>query len=678
MLKMEPKLTEEAFITSIPLLLQNPKMKVVLIEDESDWGVFTKIIPKQHVYFLNNQDKSKINKKTQEHVRKRHLKHDNDDNHIEFKLEKKIFEEKRNKIIEIVRIINMQYEDKAKRVLCILNKSNQNLLGKNLTEFPDNIIFTDYHDLLVQVFTSKAMENFISNTFEKPWEINIEKICEECLQIVFEYDLLFLIGHDLGLNPEKINLIKNSILKIEKFINIDFYFDDDYLLVEFAKLIKIYNDNLQLEANSSLKSLIKKIFKDRVRNLTNEEKKDVITGVNIIRVLSLMILTNYSNLCNNSLHYEDKSSILEDDQKFDKFLISLTQDIKNAYDYGCILESKLIEKIIDREEECNINFLKENPLLDNKKLQNNLNNINKKLKNLVSTTDLIKTDTRNIKKDTDTIKKDTNEMLLSLKLIMQNFKSLKNIKLKPSSNEDDLSKKIDDLKEELAKFESNLKANLSPSQNIIYIDLLKNEIEGWDILENLTKDKLILGLNLYDLLNKINEDDFSPVILQYSVSFENEILIKIFRKFTKQLEDLLKNEPEIFGNLISAEKKYKNKKPNKIFKFASTLNRLQKNNLSSIDIAFPLGDMHFILKLLLDENLVKSSELMKKFNVFILGIGEKIISKSFINQIYQIKKDYRNRSAHPDKLNEELAIQCKIKVLETINDFIERLNTKYA
>lgn len=217
-----------------------------------------------------------------------------------------------------------------------------------------------------------------------------------------------------------------------------------------------------------------------------------------------------------------------------------------------------------------------------------------------------------------------------------------------------IDKKIDILKEDI-------RADLSD-----YEEILKDLIENYEKLDDLSKQFLPLAEYLYDKISGINNADFSPVILQYCRSIENEILKKIFIQFTISLSDSDKIDELIIAetenNQVRSLIKYLNK-----YKLTKDLN----------EIKYTLGDMHFILNLIAKgSKSVGKSPLLQELKAFIsANYKEDLILEEFINNL-EVIKDNRNRCAHPHNLNEDEAIDCKNQIPSNLDYLLNCINYK--
>src|SRR5699024_5517750 len=72
----------------------------------------------------------------------------------------------------------------------------------------------------------------------------------------------------------------------------------------------------------------------------------------------------------------------------------------------------------------------------------------------------------------------------------------------------------------------------------MYIEMVKLWIDpNWNKLEDLSKDFLPSAELLYSQINKVENSDPSPYIIQYCRTLEHELLEKIFRPYLKNLKE---------------------------------------------------------------------------------------------------------------------------------------------
>ncbi len=196
-----------------------------------------------------------------------------------------------------------------------------------------------------------------------------------------------------------------------------------------------------------------------------------------------------------------------------------------------------------------------------------------------------------------------------------------------------------------------------------YIDHLKKEIRYWDKLGLLSQESLSQGDFLLEQFKKIKDGDYSPVILQYCMALENEMLNKIFIPFTSQFYEEHPNLEEVLLNDFSHPKSGK---------FAKDLKRYR--NEKPEGRTFTLGDMEWSLNLTAGKNTIKESPLVQELKRFVDGrFNSGFPSSDFKKGLQELVKQFRNKAAHPYKLSEEKALECKRRILSQINEFTQAL-----
>ena len=95
----------------------------------------------------------------------------------------------------------------------------------------------------------------------------------------------------------------------------------------------------------------------------------------------------------------------------------------------------------------------------------------------------------------------------------------------------DIEQKIQLMTTKLSKIENDI----TDEENDDYLSLAQSQYDNWDELEPLTRRFIPLAEFLYSKLQKLDNPDYSPVIIELCRAIENEFLLKIFRKYTLDL-----------------------------------------------------------------------------------------------------------------------------------------------
>jgi SAM-dependent methyltransferase len=190
-----------------------------------------------------------------------------------------------------------------------------------------------------------------------------------------------------------------------------------------------------------------------------------------------------------------------------------------------------------------------------------------------------------------------------------------------------------------------------------YIQEVKRWLDLWELLDPESQKFLPIAEFIFDELSRIPEADYSPFVVQYCRTLENEILKKLFEAYHSiGLKDI-----DIY-ELTEKELKH-----NKTGKFAGMV----KKDRST----YTMGDMNFIMSLLkYDGNTLRESKLLQHFRDFTSQyFDERIMEATFLNDLRKITNDFRNKAAHPYVLGLQIAKECQILLRKNLNLFLESL-----
>ena len=246
----------------------------------------------------------------------------------------------------------------------------------------------------------------------------------------------------------------------------------------------------------------------------------------------------------------------------------------------------------------------------------------------------------------------------------------------------DLSKEFQDIKSSISSPEDKLSLLCSELDSKIAI-LLENNIDQikkfesmlsnwfafeWDKLENLSKSYLPTAELLFSQLSKLDDADLSPFIIQYCRALENELLQKVFRAYVYHLKEKNTNI-EIsfawdFGKKESGN--LNNENTNKIVKHLKNCLRSEPEKWF-----FELGSMETYLRYLNGET-VNKSPVLQDIKKFVLEYFENnILDFQFLDELKRIKNDYRNKAAHPNRIDLEEAQKGQLEIRTLIKSFLE-------
>ena len=211
---------------------------------------------------------------------------------------------------------------------------------------------------------------------------------------------------------------------------------------------------------------------------------------------------------------------------------------------------------------------------------------------------------------------------------------------------------------------SRLENSISVEEIEDYSVLAESLYSNWDSLDDLTKKFIPLAEYLYSQLQKINDADFSPVIIELCRAIENEFLLKVFKKYTVDLINRQKNNLDRFLS-TDRSSRYLSDKTNE---FVKTINKASYSRR----VELTLGQMNKILSLLNDSRALAESPLLKDFDDYLHFNTEaaRLLDPGYMDKISDLVKNYRNPSAHPDMMSIQKANKCREFMPDRIDYFV--------
>ena len=213
----------------------------------------------------------------------------------------------------------------------------------------------------------------------------------------------------------------------------------------------------------------------------------------------------------------------------------------------------------------------------------------------------------------------------------------------------------DRVEEAIKQMEHWIATSIAHQSVSSYIAVVCSWLTGWDHLEKASQSFLPQAEMLFEGISQSDADDYSPFIIQYCRALENEILNKLFSAYTNDVHTRIRDIAAFLSEELEDEK---------TGRFAKAL--LKR------DISYTLGDMSFILNLMKEGgNTLHRSVLLKDFRAFVVRyFGERILEKTYLQQINNINSDFRRKAAHPYILNAEVAQRCRVEVRACLNELI--------
>lgn len=247
-----------------------------------------------------------------------------------------------------------------------------------------------------------------------------------------------------------------------------------------------------------------------------------------------------------------------------------------------------------------------------------------------------------------------NKMDAKLDYIVEYMKEIsndfKNIKSLPREEDEKVLKMCQSIDRKMNVFYEKEKKTIED-----YVESIKLWLDFWDVLSLESKKFLPIAEFIFDQLFKIEEADYSPFVVQYCRSLENEILKKLFEAY--HFEGLKNVGIE---ELISED--LQNEKTGRFAKMI----KLNKTT-------YTMGDMHFTMSLLKEGgDTLKGSRLLQHFKEFVVKyFDNRILEKEFMKDLAKITNDFRNKAAHPYIIKLETANECKALLRKNLNVFLE-------
>lgn len=268
--------------------------------------------------------------------------------------------------------------------------------------------------------------------------------------------------------------------------------------------------------------------------------------------------------------------------------------------------------------------------------------------------EIIKRDTKYIKEKTDEISKKIDSVLKTLNNLENDFSELK-------KENREIEQKMTLMITKLKKIENELDADELED----YYALCQSLYNSWEELDSLTQKLLPISEFLYSKLQKYEKSDYSPVILELCRALENELLSKIFSKYTINLIDRKQSNLDTFLSYDRSDRELL-KKTNVFVKAVSKAAKTRKPE-------YTLGQMRNIIALLNDYRTLTSSPLLKDFERYLKTNTDvsRLLSADYLDDLNASINNYRNPSAHPGVMSFQKAKECEEFMPEKIDFFVE-------
>lgn len=251
---------------------------------------------------------------------------------------------------------------------------------------------------------------------------------------------------------------------------------------------------------------------------------------------------------------------------------------------------------------------------------------------------------RHISSDTTQIRADTSEIKSCLMSLQSEFASVKRLARDPEEKIVLLNAKLE---------HATVAIQSQPDTLAGYRELCAGAVTNWDQLEQLSQLTMTMAEYLLSTFESLEGPDYSPCVLEYCKSLENELLTKVFMGFVKELrqpsvskEMLPLVVADATANGVSAQ-------------FARALEPCLEHK--NHRFRFALGQMQYELADIGDKGKVASSALLSVFRDYLGNrtFLDQILDPRHLERIRRIAEDLRNPCAHPAQLTRDKALRCK-------------------
>ena len=281
-----------------------------------------------------------------------------------------------------------------------------------------------------------------------------------------------------------------------------------------------------------------------------------------------------------------------------------------------------------------------------------------------------------ISKDTNCevkiIKKDVKDIKETVTVLVEDFRNFK-------KETRDIEEKIILMTKQLGKVEDSVEKE----QLEDYTDVCRSKYDNWDDYDELTRKFLPVSEILYSQLQKFENPDYSPVVLEMCRGFENELKLKIFSEFIKQYamthkddldKHLMNDQINTYRNVFTGKEEVistiTGKFQKKISSYIKDLKRKGEKPL-----IFTLGEMNFVLENVNKTPIRTQSQLLTDFYTYLQGITNitDFLNREYQKKISELVEEFRNKAAHPNFVDIKVMEDCRSKFPENLDYLIDCL-----
>lgn len=180
-------------------------------------------------------------------------------------------------------------------------------------------------------------------------------------------------------------------------------------------------------------------------------------------------------------------------------------------------------------------------------------------------------------------------------------------------------------------------------------------LSNWDRLESGSQKLLMDAEFLLGVLSRSPDHDYSPCVLEYCRSLENELLNKLFKIFVP----VLQHGPQDVAQSVTLAAADRDNDD-------CTFARLIKPCIDGEEpMKITLGQMTFELQRAVKPRSPLSKAFRKHLECY--TATEFVLSKSFLSSLREVAKKYRNPCAHVDLVDKSCAMDCRRFLLPQID-----------
>ena len=281
-----------------------------------------------------------------------------------------------------------------------------------------------------------------------------------------------------------------------------------------------------------------------------------------------------------------------------------------------------------------------------------------------------------ISKDTNCevkiIKKDVKDIKETVTVLVEDFRNFK-------KETRDIEEKIILMTKQLGKVEDSVEKE----QLEDYTDVCRSKYDNWDDYDELTRKFLPVSEILYSQLQKFENPDYSPVVLEMCRGFENELKLKIFSEFIKQYamthkddldKHLMNDQINTYRNVFTGKEEVISTITGKFQKKISSYIKDSKRK-GEKPLIFTLGEMNFVLENVNKTPIRTQSQLLTDFYTYLQGITNitDFLNREYQKKISELVEEFRNKAAHPNFVDIKVMEDCRSKFPENLDYLIDCL-----